>query len=357
MAKQTTKPSVNISKILGEDGEKAHAAHKADETVLPGGGSLPAGIENGIAQLTDIGFKLYGKGDMKGKAYFFATGSIFAPDEAADGTPVKGLFTRIQEPVCDTPKRTRKSKDEHMKWVYNALRLLGLDTSKIKSLSQLQPAIDALKEAGPFFRFRTWKGEMQTEGEYAGKEPRVNETWGAACQYDPETGESSEDDQTGDAEPVDDAEGSSAEGSAESTGDDLDALLAAANGGDVPSQNRLNELAIAAGHSPDIVEATNSYDETVEMINNPVGGEGETGEATEAAEETTEFVPEPEQLYDIMFKDPANSKAKAKKVEIEVLTVNTKNKTVTGKFTKDDKKVLGKDKKPLPIKFDELLGE
>ena len=46
---------------------KLVSKHKADETVLPGGGRLPDGIEGGVAQLEDCRFGVFKDGPNKGK--------------------------------------------------------------------------------------------------------------------------------------------------------------------------------------------------------------------------------------------------------------------------------------------------
>jgi hypothetical protein len=186
---------------LGATLAKAHEAHKTDETVLPRGGSIPAGIDNGVAQLVDCYFKEYEKGDDKGKLFFYAAGIVKAPSHV-NGVPIIGLRTSIIEPLCETPNKTRKTIEDHWAWILNELRKLGLDTSEI-DFDSVEDAVAALKESGPHFRFRTWQAEKRKPGDpqynpqYDGPDappPRIFETWAGQVQFEEDDSSGVEDD-------------------------------------------------------------------------------------------------------------------------------------------------------------------
>ena len=170
----------SLAAKLGERGAKAVEAHRDDETRLGAGSRLPDGIEGGVARLVDCRFGQYEKGDNKGEFFFIARGVVLRPKDH-NGVAVEGMHTQIMEPLCDTPKRSRSGVDDHVEWVLNEMRKLGADTSEADVDDLEQMAAD-LKEASPTFRFRTWKGEATKEW----PNPRVNESWEGACEYDEE---------------------------------------------------------------------------------------------------------------------------------------------------------------------------
>ena len=199
MAKQTANSGL-IAK-LGDKLRKAHENHKADDVKYDANGGLPAGIENGIAQLKTCKFGQYEKGDNKGEFYLMMTGIIVEP-KAHEGVPVQGLRTSIMEPMCDTPTRSRKSVDDHVAFVYNEFKKLGADTADADP-DNLEELAAAVQEAAPYFRFRTWKGSVATSGQYAGKESRTQEVWnGIVIGYEQEVSGEVEDETEEAAKPA-----------------------------------------------------------------------------------------------------------------------------------------------------------
>jgi hypothetical protein len=171
---------------IGKKWQAAHDSHKDDETEYSQFGELPAGIEGGIAQLVECKFDVFKSGDNAGEYYFLAAGVVVRPKEHS-GERIEGLRTQIgPEPLCDTPNRTRAKLDDHLAWIYNELRKLGVDTASIDSIAELEGVCDTLKEEQPYFKFRTWKGKPQTEGPYAGQEPRVQHQWNGITDYEPD---------------------------------------------------------------------------------------------------------------------------------------------------------------------------
>jgi hypothetical protein len=175
--KQNT--SGGLFKKLGTALAKAHEAHKDEEVKYSNMGDLPPGINNGIAQLVECKFSQYEKGDQAGEYFFYAAGVVVSPTEHK-GLRITGLRTSIMEPLCDTPTRSRKTVDEHVGWIYNELRKLGCDTSSLTP-DNLEEVAAMLKEAKPFFQFRTWAG--QPSAEYP--DPRTNHTWNGVCEFTP----------------------------------------------------------------------------------------------------------------------------------------------------------------------------
>lgn len=285
MAKQTAKSGL-LAK-LGTKLAKAVEAHKGDETKFAGGGvDLPKGIENGIAQLVTCKFGVYEKGDFQGEYYFMASGIVISPKKHA-GIPIEGLRTSVgPEPICDTPNKTRKTVDEHVAWVMNELRKLGVDTAEL-GVDDLESTVEALQETKPHFRFRTWAGDKRKKGDplyneqYDGPDapdPRVNHQWNGAVDLDPS------DEEETDEEVEDNTEGE--EGEEESAGEQsLEDLALLADSQDEAAADTLNQAAIDAGLTQDDINGTSNWAEVVALIEEAQGAGG--GE--EAAEEEGEI--------------------------------------------------------------------
>lgn len=358
---------------LGEAGRKAVAAHADDDTVISGGGGLPEGIENGVAQLIQCYFGTYENGDNAGKLYFRAAGVVILPDKVG-GAPVKGLQTSIMEPLCDTPNRSRKDVDQHVSWVMNELRKLGIDT-KGAGLDDMEGFAEALQEAQPYFRFRTWKGEATEQF----PNPRVNEQWqGYLPDYSPEETDGVDDD-TAEAPavapkaspakpaasvsasvkkpaaaaaapakkpPVKPATKPAPEPEPEPTepeGEDWDSLAEAADSGDEDAQAKLTAQAGLFNVSEDDVNNAANWTEVAELIKAAAESD-EAGEDGDESATDPEWEPAKEEIY---FYLPPKAK---KKIECEVTTVDTKTRTVGLKGLNDKKIYKG-------VSWDDLAGE
>lgn len=150
--------------------------HRNDETDYGNFANLPAGIENGVAQLTKCAIQLVARGKPNaGEPYFIARAVVKKP-ETHDGVRCAGKSTQVVENLYDTPGKSRATFEEHLAWVGNFLRTLGCDTAEVE-LDELEETCAAVQEATPHIRFRTWKGQKQESGPYAGREPRVQEIW------------------------------------------------------------------------------------------------------------------------------------------------------------------------------------
>jgi hypothetical protein len=112
--------SILSSKYAGA-WRKAVSAHSGDETTVGRFNDLPAGVE-GIAQLVKCRFDEYKTGIPAGEPGWFAEGIVLEPKEHA------GKRTLLSEPLYETPTRTRKTPDQHIEFVLNHLRSLGMDT-------------------------------------------------------------------------------------------------------------------------------------------------------------------------------------------------------------------------------------
>lgn len=187
MAKKSTTSGVLFSK-LGASLQQSYEAHKADETDYGSGGELPAGIELGVAKLTDCKFDTYKTGKLQGKFYFYAAGIVVEPKthtlEGGRVVRVEGLRTSIMEPLCDTPDSAGKKKtfDDHFASILNEIRKLGVDTAQVPP-DQLEAVVNSLADGDIHFGFRTWSGKPTAEY----PEPRVTHTWTGACEYEETT--------------------------------------------------------------------------------------------------------------------------------------------------------------------------
>lgn len=320
MAKQQVK-----SGLAGKLGGNVQATEI--EVKAPGGGAnLPPGIENGIAELVDCRFSQYKDGKMAGEYFFLAAGVVLNPDGTnspwlVDGKPVDGLRTQIMEPMCDTPDRggekARKTQQEHYNWVVNQMGLLlGKKPGDKFTIEpeDLEAVAEQIKDMKPCFRFRTFAfdreviakkpngkyglftedskgnrkpsknlGEWPTEekareaNKYAGRDPMVFETWAGACE-DPRhsvdsTADSRVQDDTPDElevptdEPVDESVNEEQD---VPFGDDLDDIVAAANGddADVAQQaiDKLGKLAQDVGYTLKQVTAAKDWESVAQMI-------------------------------------------------------------------------------------------
>lgn len=392
------------SGLSGRLGGKLHESvttHREDETVYGGGGGLPGGIENGIAQIVECKFGIYEKGDYKGEYFFYAAATVLQPKTHRvknDDVPIFGLRTQIgPEPICDTPGKTRQTLDDHVAWVLNEYRKLGIDTTQLGA-DDIEPTAEAIKQAGPFTRFRTStipnqifkedKGKMwvvNDDGSGKAKGPykdiadakkanpyakdakeagaaRVYQQWtGAVPDFQPEladgvvdeTGKTEgETSAAGNGQEQWDKDAAAAEGGAS---DDLEALVASANSDDNDAMERLRELALAAGKTEKDVKNADSWDEVAGWI---TGGSDEAGEAAPSGDEAGPVRPEKGSIW---FYRPVTVDAKTKKqvkakkaTEHEVLSMDLKAETVTLKNSESGKTVIGGNKKPLVIKWTEL---
>ena len=313
-----------FAKIAGQAG-KAHEACKAKPPET-GGGQLPDGIENGIARLSGLKLDTYKDGENKGKPYFSAVGVVLAPADH-NGIPIKGLQTRIgPESMFDTPNAfgKRKTFADHYEWMLGHIKLLtGVHDMSDTSPADLEGIFEGLVEEAPTFRFRTWKGKKQTTGAYAGREPKVNHDWQGRVEW--------HDDGDGATDGVQDDSGSTNDAPADEPpaddageGDDLAALVAAADGGDEEAGNKLTAIAAELGVADEDVANAKDWSEVKEMI------ELARENADAAAESQPEPDPEPWKASkgEVAVLTVIDAKTKKKtKVDVKITAVYAKTKT------------------------------
>jgi hypothetical protein len=391
------KSKSGLSGRLGGKLNEAVVAHREDETTFGGGGGLPGGIENGIAQVVECKFGTYEKGDNKGEYFFYAAATVVLP-KMHDGIPVYGLRTQIgPEPICDTPGKTRQTLEEHVAWVLNEFRKLGVDTTQLGA-DDIEPTAEAIKQAAPFTRFRTstipnqvletkagkvWivndDGSGKPKGPYkdeaaakaansyvkdknSAKGPaKVFQQWtGAVPDFQPDLADGVVDEggktateanvESNGQEQWDKDAASDAAGEAPAD-DDIESLVAAANSDDSDAMERLKELAIEAGKTEKDVKNADSWDEVAGWI-------AESSGEVPAGDEADASLPEKGSIwfYRPTVVDPKTKKqVKSKKAtEHEVTSVDAKGETVTLKNCETGKTVIGSNKKPSVIPWSDL---
>jgi hypothetical protein len=337
---------------LGDRLKQAHEQHKNDETTFSNFSDLPAGIEGGIAKLSDCRFSQYKEGDNKGQYFFMARAIVVHPKRFVDKDgiehDVQGKATQIgPEPLCDTPTRTRKTVADHVAWVLNELRKLGVDTRQLTS-DQYEAAAAAIKAQGPGVKFRTWKGQAQTSGPYAGQEPRTQHQWDGTCELPVDSGEVvGVDDETetqtadpstnGTYEDPSNADGAYDEpATTTDEGPDLDAIAAKATANDKAACQELIDIAVAAGIPKKTAEDADTWPELVAMIREAQGGGEAADEVVEETEEVVEEVEEPKPFVPAVGLtckyhpvDKETKKPQKKAVPVEIVEVDKRAKKVT----------------------------
>lgn len=335
MPPQQGKPMKSLSARFGDRLRKAHDAAK-DKEVKVNAGDLPAGIENGICQLTRCYFSEFKEGAIKGEPYLMATGIVVEPKEHAGKRVTFG-----PEPVCDTPERSRKTLEEHVEYIENFFKKAGADMSGIDAADAFETTAAALEEAKPFMRFRTWQGKPTPQF----PDPKVNHDWGLAVDYTPGATDDVQDDTEPEPEPAPKTPAKPAAKAPPakpakpdlSDSDDLEALVAAANDASDEDQQavatqRLEALAIAAGKDGDEVAGAESWEQVAEWIKE--GGESAAGDETPEPDEPAD--PAVGDLYEYAPVDPKTKKA-GKAVLCEVINVDAKKRTADLKNTVNKK--------------------
>lgn len=339
----------SLASRLGEKARKAFDESKTEAPEFDSQAGLPAGIEGGVAQLVECKFTQIAAGKQNaGKDMFYAAGVVVSPQES-NGVSLVGLRTQISEPLYDTPTRSRKTVNDHLEWVMNEMKKLGIDMSEM-SIDDLEDIAVTLKEQQPHFRFRTWSGTKQeiekrggkffvgTKGPYAteaaakaanpfaGSEPRVQHNWNGACEHVEDDEGASVVDETEETLPVKSAK-SVKKASPEPVEEeevDLAELATAADGGDQEAAGQLADLAKEAGVDEDAINGAESWSSVVELMQ---GGEGEEAEE----EESDDWKPEKGEVY------PYKAPGKKKAVDCEVTAVFLRNETVNLKNLTDEK--------------------
>lgn len=271
-----------LMKELGQEFVKAHEQSK--NVKAKQGQTLPSGLK-GIAQLNEIAIKKIKEGKNVGKLMFYADAIILEP-LTYNGFPVKGKRTQISEPLYATPTRKRKTIKDHLDFVYEHLKMLGVKVQDLKP-SAVELAIAALKanKANVFIGFRTWQPPAATEGQYAGQEAMLMQFWDERITdfkkkdatetavknnlpSEPEpipTVDEPTDEPVDPFNPPDD-EPEQIDPELVDQGD-IDSLAKRADETqDLEASNRLNQLATEAGIPDDVAKATKTWKELADLI-------------------------------------------------------------------------------------------
>lgn len=170
------KATSRLMQKYGAGLHKAVVSH-ADDDIMVRGGKLPSGITNGVAQVTECGFKQYEKGtNMKtadgrsayndknpsdSEYFFFATGIVMEDFPNDKDAPTRGLQLRVGNgfgiPVFDTKKAdgTIVTQDEHVAEIEDILKRLGIPKESFTGGDVLEGLAEAVQEAQPYFAFST----------------------------------------------------------------------------------------------------------------------------------------------------------------------------------------------------------
>ena len=215
MAKETSQSEI-LNKMKSRGFGQALSVGK-DTPPLTGNARLPAGIENGIAQVHTVRISEYKEGKNKGEMFFYAAATMLEP-QTHNGVTVAKMRTQIgPEPLCETPGEGKfKTKQDHVNRMLGWLYGMGVKQGSITNEEELLAACKGLEQRKPCVRVRTWKGGKQdlrqVDGkwhlcnigedgsatpipgksyvneamarklnQWAGRDPRVNEEWCGVC--------------------------------------------------------------------------------------------------------------------------------------------------------------------------------
>ena len=400
----------SLLKKLGGKAQQFLEKRKEAEPEMPGGGDLPAGIENGVAQVVLCGFGTVQAGKKNAGALFFqAQAVVKKPLVDAQGIPVAGRRTRIMKNVATAQQFAKGEFDEKaMGWAQDQLKMLagkGADPSMF-TLDRLESTAAMIQKAKPHTLFRTWKGRKQDvrqvngkwwlcnlnddgsvqgtvtgkgpyineeaakkANEYAGREPMVNHTWAGAVPYSDQAGsntsavsyngQASGDGHLDDAATQAQEEGGADSGSEFNEFQDIGSLVEQAEAEDQEARKKLVEMALAAGVEQEAIDGAEDWSAVAGLITGHTEEAGDEalpeGEIPEEDGEPEEeaWAPEKGEVYGYkpLVKDPKTKKVgRAKKpTDCQVTGVDTDAETVTLK-NNTDKKTIYKD-----VKWSDLI--
>lgn len=379
--------------LLGKLGPKARAfvdGRKDAEPELAGGGDLPAGIENGVAQVILCTFGKVQEGKKSAGGLFFQAQAIVKLPKDVGGVPIAGRRTRLYKIIASAQQLAKGEYDEKaLAWAQDQIKMLaGKGASPAMFvIDRLEATAAIIQKAKPHTLFRTWKGSksdvrlvdgkwwlcnLNDDGSvkatvagkgpyasdqaakmanpYAGNDPMVQHTWGgavpwvepsangqAATHVQDETPTTSEP-----SAPFDEFAGQdvTSEPSGDNVGtdysasNDLDALAATAPD-DESARVRLSEIAGENGIDEETVNASTSWEAVVEMIRAAQTDGQETDDKP--------WVPEKSEVYGYRpsIKDTKTKKfVRAKNpIDCEVTSVDAQAETVSLRNTVDKKTV------------------
>lgn len=376
------------SSVLAKFQARINAAHEKVKDLPPAndfGGQAPPGIELGIAKLTDAHFGEYKSGKYQGHPFFMARAAIQSP-KVFKGMPLFGSPTKIGPiPLCGNGGTGKLgTADGAWKFVLDTVTALGLEGVEEMSGTDVEDALPSLVAAAPTFKFRTWAGEktkaenrggkwfvvgeesgklqgqnpgpfaseqaLKAANPYVGRDPIVNEVWGARVDVEANGDMDQVTDETG-GQPEASANGDEGTPEPESqTGgevevsEELAGLAEAAEGGDKKARVELVKRAKATGLSEDQIEDENLFPDWAALVVHinqaEVGGEEP---AEEEQEEEEAYVPT--KGANVWYKPMGANGKRLKQVQCEVTSVLAKSEKVNLKnlATKKEYKGIGWD--------------
>lgn len=304
-----------------------------DTTVSAGFVNLPPGIGNGIAQITELYFDTYKKGENKDKVYFRGVGNVFQPLSApivvagkmsqTETMRTRGKTTSIMiGPIEDTVIKSGpnagqvKTVDDFADEICRHLRALGGDTTGVASLDDLESVCESIVAAAPFFGFTTTEKIAQKDdpqknikkGDITGAWERWHGTEGLE-DYEPPAIEKVGKDTSGPVQGTQPVSPPTSNGSTRGTAapptkptapvttpkdeaapfvvetcEDLDVLLQYANSNHdlaPEAQHRIVEIGTEAGGKLSELQGAPTWEATVEMVRALQAGGGTTTNESE----------------------------------------------------------------------------
>lgn len=358
--------------------------HSGDETEYGQDYSRLPGDFSGVCQLVTAQRGRYKSGVNAGKEFVRLAGVVVEPETATETirvwdpakkivkvvsskeVKVAGRQTSVMLPLCATKVQGKNprtiSEDENVAAMLNMLRRVGGEdfTSDIESEDDLNTKLKELEEAKPFVQFST----QATTPNALRPEQRVFENWLRAAEdgYEPpnaRNGAVDEPEPEGEGEEAAEEEGEATEveesaETSETDSDDLEALVAEAEGGDKAARARLKELAVEAGADEEAVDNADTWQDVADMIGAEEASDDEAEEEAEeeaaAEEEESEpFVPVKGKSCGYKPIDKKTKKRTKTAVECRITAVDKKAEKVD-LLNLDDKKTIYKS-----VPFAELI--
>ncbi len=314
---------------------------------------LPPGIKNGIARLEKAYFGTFKTGDNQGEMFLYLEGTVIEPYSViVDGreVTVEGQATKQILPYCATKGTKPKTQAENIKIITNEIRKLGGEDflDGVKDEAGLETRVNQLQEAHPHFKFETRQGKPTPEY----PNPRTFESWFGSKgleNYVP-----------GEAGGVDDETGgttASSNGVATAETDttpafdefgDIDSLVETASSDEesqerTEAQQRLEAMAKEAGISDEDIAAAVSWQALSELI----GG----GPSTEPGDDGAAVTPKAGEVWKFFPVDPKTKKPGKKAVQVKIVKVDEKGRTVSAKNLDNPKLTYAS------IGFDDLVED
>lgn len=208
---------------------KAHAEARDKDTTVGNTGEVPAGV-TGIAQLIKASIDEYGATTKNpGKPYLHLRSVVVSPKQH-EGIPIDGLQISKRIDLFTTTGNNAKKFEDQWDKAMAQLRTLGLETKGTSEDDIIDSLLPALEASGIVHRFRTWKGDKQTTGPYANKEPLTNTDFGK-----PVSGEAAAEGATHEVQDNTSAD----ENQDDSLTEDWSKIGNLADSGDIESQNKI----------------------------------------------------------------------------------------------------------------------